>query len=508
MNFFKPDGPVMSFISTVTDLLLLNLVFIVCCIPIFTIGASYSAMSYVAMKIVRGEEPKVFGPFFKAFKRNFKQATISWIIFMAVIFLLFLDWRWIILTGWNSVPFMYKLGAVFMSAFAWLMILSIFPMIARYEMKTLELFKASFMIAIIKFIPLMLITALMIASVVACIWYMQWFPLIYVFCSLTVMYFLAVVFVKQFDKLENKQAEQAENKTDDDGIETIDQAESEEVAEDVKSEDSEDQAVGEGDFGYAKSVRELHKEIEADKDKEDEVVVEDTSGNKLTRFMRREKKKLGDLDGKQKFIYFIQYYFPITILIVLVIVAAIWYGHDVYKSKMRVLTGGLINCSASEEGQKYATEDFLKWAGYSEKRTAVLQGTDLNFTSDDEFEEQYMGVALKAQIFTGAFDYLILREDAVDNYVSYDNFEDLRAVTDVTKFDEGVVYSMEHEEKDNITGKTTKEDVPLALKLSDDTEVKLGLDPEYDYYIAFAYQMGPSSYDAQEKFVDYLFALG
>ena len=270
----------------------------------------------------------------------------------------------------------------------------------------------------------------------------------------------------------------------------------------------EEKGTGEGDFGYARSVRDLHKEIEADKDKIEETVVEDTSGNKLTRFMRNEKKKMSDLNGKQKFIYFIQYYFPATILILLILVAAIWYGHDVYKSKLRVITGGLINCKVSDEGKDYATNGFLKWADYSSKRTAVLQTTDLNFTSDDEYEEQYMGVALRAQIFTGAFDYLIMREDVVDNYVSVDNFEDLRAIIDVTKFDEDTVYSMEDEQTDNVTGEKTTDIVPLALKLTDETEEKLGLDTEYDYYIAFAYKMGVSSYDAQEKFVNYLFSLG
>ena len=77
MNFLKPDSPVMNFISTIVDIIILNLLFVICSIPIVTFGAAYSAKYYVAMKIMRGEDTGTIIPFFKAFARNFKQATTS-----------------------------------------------------------------------------------------------------------------------------------------------------------------------------------------------------------------------------------------------------------------------------------------------------------------------------------------------------------------------------------------------------------------------------------------------
>jgi 16S rRNA G966 N2-methylase RsmD len=87
------------------------------------------------------------------------------------------------------------------------MTIAIFPTIARYEMKIPEYFKAAFILVIIKFIPLILILAFFLGSVVACLWYAQWFPLIYVFCSTSLTYFICLVMIKQFDKLEKNQAE-------------------------------------------------------------------------------------------------------------------------------------------------------------------------------------------------------------------------------------------------------------------------------------------------------------
>ena len=179
MNILKPDSPVMDFLRTVTNLVIVNILFIICSIPVITFGAAYSAKYYVAMKVIRGEGTGVFIPFFKAFKRNFKQATGVWIVMLVAIFLIIFDWRWITYNGWSNTEFVYKFFVIFFSFAVLLMTMAIFPTIARYDMKTSELFKAAFIFIIIKFIPLVLITLLIVASFIACLWYAQWFPLVF-----------------------------------------------------------------------------------------------------------------------------------------------------------------------------------------------------------------------------------------------------------------------------------------------------------------------------------------
>ena len=143
MNILKPDSPVMNMLSTITNLVIVNLLFVICSIPVITFGAAFSAKYYVSMKIIRGEGTGVFIPFFKAFKRNFKQATATWIVMLVAIFLIIFNWRYIIYTGWSNIPFIYKFGIIVFSLFVALMTMTIFPTISRYEMKTAELFKAS-----------------------------------------------------------------------------------------------------------------------------------------------------------------------------------------------------------------------------------------------------------------------------------------------------------------------------------------------------------------------------
>ena len=53
-NLFNMDGPLFRFLSKVADLMILNLIFLISCIPIVTIGASITALSYVTLKMKDG----------------------------------------------------------------------------------------------------------------------------------------------------------------------------------------------------------------------------------------------------------------------------------------------------------------------------------------------------------------------------------------------------------------------------------------------------------------------
>ena len=83
-NLFNYDNPVWRFIGKFWDVLVVNLLWIICSIPIVTIGASTTAMYYVTLRLVRDEDGYTIRSFFKSFKDNFKQATAIWLIFLAV----------------------------------------------------------------------------------------------------------------------------------------------------------------------------------------------------------------------------------------------------------------------------------------------------------------------------------------------------------------------------------------------------------------------------------------
>lgn len=99
-RFFNPDNPVMEFIAKIFDLVILNLIFIFSCVPIITIGASTSALSYVTLKMVRGEDPYIWRNFWKSFRQNFKQGTLVWIF--SILIFIFLGMDFYIINSQNT----------------------------------------------------------------------------------------------------------------------------------------------------------------------------------------------------------------------------------------------------------------------------------------------------------------------------------------------------------------------------------------------------------------------
>ena len=85
MRIFSIDSPFMRKLSDISDLIVLNLLCLLCCLPIITIGASISAMYYVSFRYVQGEGGSVRQEFFRSFRQNFKSATILTLI--AIIFI-------------------------------------------------------------------------------------------------------------------------------------------------------------------------------------------------------------------------------------------------------------------------------------------------------------------------------------------------------------------------------------------------------------------------------------
>ena len=74
------DTPLALLLRRLWDLMLLNLLCILCSLPIITIGASVSAMYSVSMKLTKWDSTPVIKDFFLAFKENFLQATLLGLI--------------------------------------------------------------------------------------------------------------------------------------------------------------------------------------------------------------------------------------------------------------------------------------------------------------------------------------------------------------------------------------------------------------------------------------------
>ena len=131
-RLFNLDNPFWKFFSKVCDIIILNAIFIISCIPVITIGASISALYYVCLKMIRKEEPYIWKNFWKAFRQNFKQSTIIWLISIAAAFFLGMDYY--IINSQNTALFAaVRIGLWAVTIVLFSMFIYIFPIISHFE---------------------------------------------------------------------------------------------------------------------------------------------------------------------------------------------------------------------------------------------------------------------------------------------------------------------------------------------------------------------------------------
>ena len=201
---FQHDSPLMEALSIAADYVILNLLCLLLCLPVVTIGASMTAEMDVAMRIARGEEPSVFSAFFTSFRKNFVQAEVTWLILALAIGLIGADWILILRQGISSWPFVYLLLLGLASYLALGTFFSVFPMIARFQMKTKDALKGAVVFSLIRLPRTLLGILLMALPYVLSYYYMEWALGLWLLCTGVALYYNSQLFVKAFRPVEEK----------------------------------------------------------------------------------------------------------------------------------------------------------------------------------------------------------------------------------------------------------------------------------------------------------------
>ena len=79
---FDPDSQIMRFLARLADLVILNVVFLFTCLPLFTIGAAISALYSVVFAMDTEREGKALSTYFRAFRENFRQGTAVFLVLL------------------------------------------------------------------------------------------------------------------------------------------------------------------------------------------------------------------------------------------------------------------------------------------------------------------------------------------------------------------------------------------------------------------------------------------
>lgn len=140
-------NPVMDFINTLCNFIVLNLLFLITCLPVFTIGTALSSLYYVMIKEARGEYGYLVRTYLREFKKNLKVGTGAFaILFISGALLLFG------LSFWGSYGTMFSAvltGILILAALAWVLIFTYtFPVIGRFETDARMALKNSWALAL------------------------------------------------------------------------------------------------------------------------------------------------------------------------------------------------------------------------------------------------------------------------------------------------------------------------------------------------------------------------
>ena len=132
-NLFEYDNKFFEVLGKITDIIILNLLCIVSCMPIITIGASITATYFVALQMVRNEETYIIREFIKGFKENFIFSTKVWSIILIIGLVLSFDFyiSRLILNEYMRITLQFILTIV--SIIFIFLLTYVFPIISKFE---------------------------------------------------------------------------------------------------------------------------------------------------------------------------------------------------------------------------------------------------------------------------------------------------------------------------------------------------------------------------------------
>lgn len=220
MRFFSYESKFSQLVLKLCYACFLNLLWFICSIPIVTIGASTAALYYTSFKIVREEDNHAGAMFFRAFRDNFKQATVLWLIMLA--FGIFLSGDIYILyhlrrttEGPMAVIWTLMLAFVIVAAVFYVIILEyVFPLVASVKNTNIAMLKNSFLIGTHYLFATILVFAVHFAMFFVVV---AWFtPLIILgegFCAMVSAWLLNRIMIASSGTPEDRAEEMEEENT-------------------------------------------------------------------------------------------------------------------------------------------------------------------------------------------------------------------------------------------------------------------------------------------------------
>lgn len=144
VKLFRIDSPFMRALNRIADIMIVNLLFVICSIPVLTIGAAAVAAYKVTQDMVFKTENSIVRSFFRAFRLNLKYSSVVWIVLLLLTLLLSFEMYFLLLVSQLKNVTLFSICILIIAIFLFGLYDYMLPLIARYENTLAQHVKNSF----------------------------------------------------------------------------------------------------------------------------------------------------------------------------------------------------------------------------------------------------------------------------------------------------------------------------------------------------------------------------
>lgn len=194
MGIFSLDNAFGRFLNRLGNWTALNFLFLLCCIPVLTIGPSAAALYAVSLKMARGEEIVIAKSFFAAFKENFKQGLVVHLIMLLCGAVLLLSLFYIQQLQTAYTFYSYFKWAIYVVVAVYAMVLTyVYPLLAAFENTVKNTLRNALILSVTHLIATVMMLAMTAGVLILCYFYtslIQYALFFYLFCGVAVTAFM------------------------------------------------------------------------------------------------------------------------------------------------------------------------------------------------------------------------------------------------------------------------------------------------------------------------------
>lgn len=148
-GFFSIESPLYKFMSRLLDIIKLNFLWVLCSLPIVTMGAATTAAFTITLRMVEEEEGYIARPFFREFKNNLGKGSIIGIIQLVAVYAIYLDFQLSKVEGKGTMFTVIGVLAIFL---AFMHLVYAYALLARYENTIVNTLRNSYSIGL-RYLP-------------------------------------------------------------------------------------------------------------------------------------------------------------------------------------------------------------------------------------------------------------------------------------------------------------------------------------------------------------------